>query len=165
MNQIAHEMTRVAFIGIGATAALDLWILVLRQMNVPTLDFALLGRWVGHLARGTWGHKAIAKASPVRAERAIGWLAHYAVGIVFAGVFVAIAGIESTGYPSLLAAVVFGMSTVIVPLFVMQPAMGAGFASSRTPTPARNCLRSVVNHSVFGGGLYLAAVAIAWVAA
>ena len=41
------------------------------------------------------------------------------------------------------------------------PAMGAGFAASRTPTPLKNCLRSLANHTVFGFGLYLSALAIA----
>jgi len=36
--------------------------------------------------------------------------------------------------------------------------MGAGFASSKTPTPLRNCLRSLVTHGVFGLGLYVSAV-------
>jgi len=44
---------------------------------------------------------------------------------------------------------------------VMQPAMGLGVAASRTPSPLKNCLRSVVNHAVFGLGLFLAASVIA----
>jgi hypothetical protein len=39
----------------------------------------------------------------------------------------------------------------------MQPAMGLGVAASRTPSPLKNCLRSVVNHAVFGLGLFLSA--------
>lgn len=42
----------------------------------------------------------------------------------------------------------------------MQPAMGSGFAARRTATPLKNCLRSLVNHAVFGSGLYLAAMAL-----
>jgi hypothetical protein len=49
---------------------------------------------------------------------------------------------------------------VALPLFVMQPAMGAGVASSGTPTPLKNCLRSLANHTVFGLGLYVSAVVI-----
>jgi hypothetical protein len=66
--------------------------------------------------------------------------------------------------PTVLPAVLVGMATVAAPLFVMQPAMGSGFAASRTPTPLRNCLRSFANHTVFGFGLYLAALAIACLA-
>jgi hypothetical protein len=47
-----------------------------------------------------------------------------------------------------------------MPFFVMQPAMGAGIAASRTPTPWRNRLRSLATHAVFGCGLYLSAAAL-----
>ena len=53
------------------------------------------------------------------------------------------------------------MGTVAAPLLVMQPAMGSGFATSRTVPPLKNCLRSLANHTVFGLGLYLFALVIA----
>ena len=77
---------------------------------------------------------------------------------------VATVGTQWLGSPTFLPAVLVGVATVAAPLFVMQPAMGAGFASSRTRTRALNCLKSVANHAVFGTGLYLAAAAIAWIA-
>jgi hypothetical protein len=46
---------------------------------------------------------------------------------------------------------------VLFPFFVMQPALGAGIAASKTPSPAQARLRSVATHAVFGIGLYLAA--------
>lgn len=160
MTLLAADTARIILIGIGATAVLDAWALVLRRMNVPTLNFAMLGRWVGHLARGRWAHEAIAKAPAVRGELAIGWLAHYAIGIAFAALLAATAGSAWLQDPSLLPALAVGITTVVAPLFVMQPAMGAGVASSRTRTPVLNSLRSIANHTVFGAGLYLAAAAI-----
>lgn len=59
--------------------------------------------------------------------------------------------------PTLLPALLTGMATVVFPLFLMQPAMGLGIAARKTPTPLRNCLKSLLNHSVFGLGLFLAA--------
>jgi hypothetical protein len=139
---------------------MDVWLLFLKSRKVPTLDFALLGRWIGHALRGRWMHEAIARAAPVRRERALGWATHYAVGIAFAGVLVGVYGASWTRSPSLVPALLVGLATVLAPLFVMQPAMGAGIAASRTPTPVRNCLRSVANHAVFGAGLYLSAIAL-----
>jgi hypothetical protein len=158
------EAMRVLFIGIGATAAMDAWLWLLKRLGVPAPDFALVGRWIGHMARGRWAHAAIARATPVRGERALGWTVHYLTGIAFAGLLVALAGTGWPRSPSLLPALAVGLGTVVVPLFVMQPAMGAGIASSRTPTPLKNCLRSLANHVVFGVGLYLAAAlgAAAW---
>lgn len=163
MNDPVQDILRVALIGIGATAAMDAWLLLLRRFNVPTLDFALVGRWVGHWRRGQWAHASIAKARPVRNERPLGWLIHYLTGIAFAGVLAVLMGREWLQSPSLMPALAVGVGTVAAPWLVMQPAMGAGFASSRTPSPAKNRLRGIVNHAVFGCGLYLAANVIAWV--
>ena len=74
-----------------------------------------------------------------------------------------LAGLLGTGWlhgPTLVPALAFGVGTVAVPLFVMQPAMGLGFAARKTPAPLKNCARSLTNHTVFGAGLYLAAAAV-----
>jgi hypothetical protein len=160
MNPLAQDLARIALVGIGATAVMDLWLALIGRLGVPTLNFAFIGRWAGHVLRGRWKHEAIAKSAPIPGEAALGWFVHYAVGVSFAGVMAGVAGIAWMRSPSLLPALVLGASTVVAPLFVMQPAMGAGFASSRTATPLKNCLRSFVNHTIFGGGLYLAAAAL-----
>lgn len=156
-----QEFPLAMLIGIGATAVMDAWLLLLKHLGVPTLNFAFIGRWVGHLLRGQFAHAAIAKAAPIRGELAWGWLTHYAVGMAFATVLVGIQGADWVRSPTLLPALAVGVCTVAAPLLVMQPAMGSGFAASRTPTPLKNCLRSLANHTVFGFGLYLSALAIA----
>lgn len=160
MNTPFEELACIALVGIGATAVMDLWLALLKRMGVPTLNFAFIGRWAGHLLRGRWKHDAIAKSPPIPGETALGWLVHYAVGIAFAGVMFGIGGLSWLRSPTLHPALALGMGSVVAPLFVMQPAMGAGFASSRTPAPVKNCLRSLANHTVFGAGLYLAAAAL-----
>lgn len=67
-------------------------------------------------------------------------------------------GVPWARQPTPGPAIAFGICTVLVPLFVMQPAMGAGFASSKTATPLKNVFRSVTNHAVFGVGLYLSSL-------
>jgi len=156
-----QEFPLAMLIGIGATAVMDAWLLLLKHLGVPTLNFAFIGRWVGHLFRGQFAHAAIAKAVPIRGELVWGWLTHYAVGMAFATVLVGLQGADWVRSPTLLPALAVGVCTVAAPLLVMQPAMGSGFAASRTPTPLKNCLRSLANHTVFGFGLYLSALAIA----
>lgn len=156
-----QEISLAMPIGIGATAVMDAWLLLLKRLGVPTLNFAFIGRWVGHLLRGRFAHAAIAQATPVRGELAWGWLTHYAVGIAFAAVLVGTQSVAWLHSPTLLPALAVGICTVAAPLLVMQPAMGSGFAASRTPTPLKNCLRSLANHTVFGLGLYLCAQVIA----
>jgi hypothetical protein len=161
---LIQETFRITLIDIGATGVMDLWLMALKRAGVPTLNFAFIGRWVGHLLRGQWAHAAISKAAPIPGELGWGWLTHYAVGIGFASLLVVLQGTPWVMSPTPLPAVAVGMCTVLVPLLVMQPAMGAGFASSRTPTPLKNCLRSLANHTVFGVGLYLSAALVAAIA-
>jgi len=161
MGQATEVVLRIVLIGIGATALTDLWGLVLKWRGIPTLDFAFLGRWMGHMPEGRWFHARIAAAAPVKGERWLGWIAHYAIGTAFATLPVALFGLDWARHPSPLPALGVGVATVVAPFLVMQPALGAGVASSRTPKPVLNSLKSVVNHTVFGLGLYLAALAAA----
>lgn len=155
-----QNLIAAVLIGVGATAVLDVWLTVLKRLGVPTGSFALIGRWVAYMARGQFSHASIARAEPVSNELAIGWLTHYAVGITFAAVLVVLQGSGWVQQPTFLPAFLTGVATVAMPLFVMQPAMGSGFATSKTPTPLKNCARSVANHAVFGIGMFLAAIAI-----
>jgi len=157
---IAEMGLRIIAIGIGATAVMDAWLMLLKRLGVPSQSFAMLGRWIGHWRKGQWRHDRIAAAPAIRGELALGWSAHYAIGIAFAVIPVLACGSAWLGAPSFGPALLTGVATVAAPLLVMQPAMGAGIASSRTPTPRRNVLKSLATHAVFGLGLYLAASAI-----
>lgn len=157
MNSFYEVTTSAVAIGVGATIVMDMWLLLLKALDVPTLNFSMLGRWVGNMSHGRWAHDAIAKAPAVKGELALGWAVHYAAGIAFAALLIVAKGSEWVHAPTLTPALLFGIGTVVLPLFVMQPAMGSGFASSRTKTPFQNCLKSVANHTVFGIGLYTAA--------
>jgi DUF2938 family protein len=50
-----------------------------------------------------------------------------------------------------------GIGTIVAPWFVMQPAMGAGIAGSKSPNPTATRLRNLGMHTVFGIGIYVAA--------
>jgi Protein of unknown function (DUF2938) len=156
----SHVFGYVVLVGIGATAVMDIWLLFLSRLGVPVASFGLIGRWIGHMPQGRFAHHAISKAQPVAFELPLGWLIHYLIGIVYAGVLLALLGLGWLEQPTYLPALAFGAITVAAPWFVMQPAMGAGFAASKTPSPLKNCLRSLANHAVFGTGLYLAAAAL-----
>jgi hypothetical protein len=153
-------------IGAGATAVMDLWGLVAsRIFGLPPRDYAMVGRWLGHFPRGRFAHDNIAKAEPISGEGKIGWAVHYATGIVFAAFLLAIFGLDWARDPSLLPALGIGIATLIAPFLVMQPALGAGIAASRTPRPAVARLRSLDAHLSFGIGLYLAGKGLSLLAA
>jgi hypothetical protein len=143
-------------IGVGATLVMDAWALILRRgFGVASLDFAMLGRWIGHLARGRFRHERIGQSAPVAHERAIGWTAHYAIGITFAALLLVMAGPEWVAQPTLAPALLVSTVTLVAPFFVLQPGMGLGIAASRTPRPNAARLRSVATHTVYGVGLFV----------
>jgi hypothetical protein len=148
--------------GLGATATIDLWSLFLRRaFGILSLNYCLLGRWVLHMPRGTFVHRSIAAAEPVPGECPAGWVAHYGIGTGFALLFVLLVSPRWLERPTLLPALVFGVVTVLVPWLVMQPALGLGIASSKTPNPAGARLKSLGTHAVFGLGLYFSALLLA----
>lgn len=155
---------RAFLIGGTATLIIDVWGAVLRRFGIPSLRLELLGRWVGHLPR-RWFHEDIARTEPVRGERLLGWGAHYLIGIAFAALLLTIHGLSWGRSPTLAPALGFGVITVLAPWLVLQPALGAGIASTKTPRPVFNSCKSLITHTVFGFGLYLAAHASAWLLA
>ena len=155
MNEGPEIVVRAALIGIGATVVLDLWNAFLKRLfGVPSLNLGMLGRWLGHLPRGHFVHENIAEVSPVRGELIIGWSAHYAIGIAFAALLLAIWGLDWARHPTPLPALVVGLVTLVAPFFLMQPGMGMGIAASKTPRPNAARLKSIVSHTVYGIGLY-----------
>jgi hypothetical protein len=157
VSVVTEIVLRTVVIGVGGTLAMDAWAVALRRFGVSSLDLALLGRWIGHWPEGGWRHAHIARAAPIRGERLLGWAAHYTIGVGFAALAIGCFGLEWARSPSLLPALAIGIGTVVAPLFVLQPALGLGVASSRTPRPVFNALKSVATHTVFGLGLYGAA--------
>jgi hypothetical protein len=161
MNEQLELLARVVLIGAGGSAFIDAWSLVLRRVfHIPTLDYALLGRWIGHFRYRRFVHARITAAVPLRGERLLGWMAHYGIGVGFAVLLLALAGADWATSPTLLPALVVGVGSVVAPWFVMQPAFGAGIAGARTPNPAAGRLRNLGTHTVYGVGLYVTALAI-----
>jgi Protein of unknown function (DUF2938) len=150
----------VVLIGVGATLVMDLWTLLLKQLNVPVPNYALIGRWVGYMTKGKWFHTSVQKTEPISGEVLIGWLAHYSMGVLFAALLIFVCGVTWIKDPMLLPAVAIGVMTVVVPLFITQPAMGAGVLSRNTAQPVLNVTKSLMNHFLFGCGLFLSGRAL-----
>lgn len=150
-----NEFVETVLLGAGATAVADLWAIVRRALlGTPLPDYALVGRWIGHMPQWRFRHASIARAAPVRGERSIGWIFHYGTGIAFAAILVAGTGGAWLQRPTASAAMLVGIGTVAAPFLLMQPATGAGFAASRTARPGRARLQSLITHAMFGAGLF-----------
>jgi hypothetical protein len=161
--ELSHVMLTLA-VGLGATLVMDLWCIFLeRAFNTPFPNYCFVGRWLRYMPEGIFHHSSIAAAPQKSAECAVGWLAHYATGVVYAVVLVLFKSPRWLLEPTLLPALVLGLVTVAIPFLVMQPAFGLGAAASKTPNPTQARLRSLMNHAAFGLGLYIAALADSFV--
>ena len=160
MNNLAVSFISTILIGLGATLTTDLWALFLkRAFKIAAPNYCLVGRWLRYMPEGIFKHSNIASAPQKSAECTVGWIAHYLIGITFAITFVAVVGDNWLQHPMLISAIVFGVVTVLMPFFIMQPAFGLGFAASKTSNPTQARLRSL---TVFGAGLYLFAFLVNW---
>jgi len=152
---------RSLLIGIGATALLDLWALILQRFfRVPAPNWGLVGRWFCHLTEGRVFHDDIALARPYAFERAVGWLGHYAVGIIYAAALLAFAHPGWASAPTLAPALAVGLITVGAGWFLLQPGMGAGIAAAKRPNAKQIRALNIAGHLVFGLGLYGSALLI-----
>lgn len=164
MTNFIETLGMAAVLGIAGSAFIDVWSLVLRtRFHVATLDYAMLGRWIGHFPRGRFVHTRISAAPAVRGERPLGWVAHYAIGVLFAGVLLVLWGSEWADSPSIVPPLVVGIGSVLAPWLVMQPAFGAGIAGAKAARPWAGRVRNLGTHTVYGLGLYFSALAISLV--
>jgi hypothetical protein len=114
------------------------------------------------MPEGIFRHATIVSTPQKHGECAVGWISHYLTGIAFAVGFIAFVGSDWLQYPTLLEALFFGIVTVLAPFFIMHPSFGFGVAASRISNTAQTRVRSLMNHVVFGFGLYLFGLLVNW---
>ncbi|WP_340622288.1 DUF2938 domain-containing protein [Xenorhabdus siamensis] len=159
MNEGLVFIVYSALIGGGATVVMDLWaVFIKRYFGISSLNYSMVGRWIGHIPKGKFIHTSMLQAEPVKGERGIGWFFHYLIGIIFAGILLLMWGLEWANNPTFLPALSISLVTLVAPFFIMQPCMGMGIAASKTPTPNTLRLKSLMAHTSYGIGLYLTAL-------
>lgn len=162
MAEGAGIILKAAAVGIGGTAILDLWSLLLQRLfGVPATNWGMVGRWIGNMPKGQFVQKSMPTAAPVRSENAVGWSAHYLIGAAYGLLLIGLAGFEWLRHPTILPPMILAIALLAAPWFIMMPGMGMGVAGSRTPKPATARLKSLMGHSVFGLGMYLTALLLA----
>lgn len=160
-EQVTDFLYRTVLIGVGATALLDLWALVLQRFfKVPAPSWGLVGRWFCHLTEAKVFHDDITLSRAYPFERTAGWIGHYVVGIVYAGALLAFAHPDWALAPTFAPALAVGIITVGAGWFLLQPGMGAGIAASKLPNAKQIRALNIAGHIVFGFGLYGSALLI-----
>ena len=155
MNNELFLLPISVWVGIGSTLLLDGWNGVLKYMfKIPSLNMCFLGRWSLHIGRGKIVHHPIGASKSFENECLIGWITHYLIGVGLTCVFWEIVSPSWKINPTLGPALLFGILTLVFPLFVLQPALGLGVASTKTKHPIRSIVKSLFSHLVFGLGIY-----------
>ena len=149
------ELVQAAAVGVGATIVMDGVAEMLRRTRgSKSLDYAMVGRWLGHMPAGVFRHDSIMAADPVPHEKELGWAAHYAIGTGFA-VALAAADPGWLERPRFIPAVAWGLATLGAPWLLMQPCFGMGVAAAKTPNPKQARLGSLRAHTSYGVGIWL----------
>lgn len=144
--------------GVLATGAMDFWAIALNRLaGQAKPNWGMVGRWVVESSKGHVFHDAIADAPPAQGEVLIGWVFHYAVGILYGIALAAIMGAEWLAAPTFLPAWIFSILMVGFGWFLLQPGMGSGWAASKTPNPWKVRGLNIAAHTVFALGLWLGA--------
>ncbi len=142
-------------IGIGATVLMDVWAIVLwKVFRQGRPNWAPVGRWFWHLKDGTVFHDDIGKAEPYSGELALGWIGHYAVGILYGVILALVMGAGWFAAPTFLPAWILGIVTVGAGWFLLQPGLGIGVAASKLPNANTVRALNLVAHTIFALGLY-----------
>jgi len=148
-------------IGIGATVVMDLWAIFLaRFFHQSPANWAPVGRWFWHLRSGKVFHESIATAEPYEHELALGWIGHYATGILYGLIMAVLGGPAWLAAPTFLPAWILGIVTVGAGWFLLQPGLGIGWAASKLPNANTVRVMNLVAHTVFALGLYGTALLI-----
>jgi len=153
---------RGVIIGTGATILMDIWAVILwKVFGQGAPNGAMVGRWCWHLPSGKVFHDDIGDAAPYAQEQALGWLFHYAVGILYGVILALFMGPGWLAAPTFLPALIWGIVTVAGGWFLLQPGLGVGWAASKTPNPTRSRIMNLLAHTVFALGLWGTALLIA----
>lgn len=144
------------FIGLVATVLVDVWAWILAYLfKLPTTNWAMVGRWVGHMPDSQFVHQSIADTLPVAGELIIGKALHYTTGLIYGVGYMLLVVEVLNQTPTLVTTMVYSLVLLIAPWFIMQPGLGLGMFANQAPKPwlIRGLSASV--HIIFGIGLYV----------
>ena len=150
---------RTLLMGVLATLSMDILGQILKfGFKIPPANWTLIGRWFATLPRGVFFHADITQSPSLPFETAIGWIAHYAIGIFYAAILLVVMGPDWLQAPTFWPALVIGWVTVGAGWFILQPGMGAGWAASKRANKWQIRGLNILAHTIFALGLYAGAL-------
>jgi len=151
------RIKEIVFMGIFSTVVMDFGYLftTLTKIVEPSMQSYHIGRWLLNMLQGTFIHNDIRAIEAIVIEKPVSLIAHYLTGIILAGVFLMLRKKYKIFSSSILMGMVFGWITLVIPWFIMYPALGFGFLGLDCPENTNYILFSVLNHSFYGLGITL----------
>ena len=147
-------------VGIIATVTLDLWQQIFHlAFGVPTTNWGMIARWMGHMPEGQFTQRDIGKTSPVPYEGPLGWVIHYVVAVSLAVVYLLLMRFVFDAPPNFVSAMLYAVATVCITWFVIEPALGLGVMASKAPNRASVLTLDFTTHLSYGVGIYLGILA------
>ena len=120
------------------------------------VNIALIGRWFLGLLRGQLSHPNILNSKSLPQEVRAGWAFHFIVGgggvALIYPLFFQATGLQ---FPNnqLLGGLLFGLSTSLLPWFILLPSFGWGLFGLRGPQGTNALLASTLSHIPYGLGV------------
>ncbi len=152
------EILAWAFIGgIAGAVLMDITETYAARIGITSgVNIALVGRWFLSLLRGQFIHSNILDSTPHPYEVKAGWAFHFLVGggggaVIYPLFFLA------TGLPfpgsHLLGGLIFGLTTSVLPWFILLPSFGWGLFGWRGSQGSNALLASTLSHLPYGLGV------------
>jgi hypothetical protein len=156
LRHYVRVMLVILCVGVFATLSMDAWNAVLDMTDGITLDWHLMGRWVLDWFSGDMIMRHI-QTSPSHAhDGAMGWVAHYATGVVYAYLYFILVISLFHKRNTWLHAVFFSFCFMLMPFLLYQPAVGMGYFGDLTAHPDKVRIVTLSFHAAFGTGLFFA---------
>ena len=120
----------------------------------------MIGRMSAGWAHGKFYYSHPSEMKQVTNEKLYGYIAHYAIGVGFALIYVYSWNYLIGGHISPKWALAYGIATTVGSLFLIYPSMGMGMLGKRSPEGIKAPLSSFANHTFFGVGMAIGIVLI-----
>lgn len=145
--------------GIVGALLMDLAEMAAAKQGITSgVNVALVGRWVNGLLRFKFYHNDIRLSPEDPSEKSTGWLFH----LLIAGGCVALLLPVASHFANLpleitnpLPYLLFGLTTSILPWFILLPSFGWGLWGRRGPKGSNALLASTLSHIPYGLGIWL----------
>ena len=154
---------QIVIVGVVACVVFDVWQRIFQFFtSIPPSNWSIVGRWTINLL--TNGHLVVRdlESQPERKnELCVGWLVHYGVAIIYAGIFMQLIQTNIL-QPDFADGLLFGVASVVVPWLFFLPCLGKGIMGRFTPNPALVCGLALMMHSIFGVAVGLGFSLFVW---